>query len=100
MKYATTKRTKLSSAQKRKQLAPFPARLAPTQPSSRRRLADGLATRATDPETGNTRKNKFIRNKTSTNSARKGGLPPFGFVVVERPLSAADAGNTVTGRND
>ena len=32
------------------------------------------------PGTGNTRKNKFIRNKrkTSNYSTRKGGLSPFG----------------------
>ena len=44
------------------------------QPTNRR-----ICSKSYKPETDNTRKSKFSRNKTSTYPARKGGLSPVGF---------------------
>ena len=41
------------------------------QPTNRR-----IGGKSYNPETGNTRKNKFSKNKTTTYPARKGGLSP------------------------
>ena len=51
--------------------APESADVQPDAQPTNRRIGD----KSYKTETGNTRKNKFSRNKTST---RKGGLSPFG----------------------
>ena len=54
----------------------------PTGNRTRNRRTGGAAARATKPETNDTRRNKFSRNKgkTSTYPARKGGLSPFSYL--------------------
>ena len=55
----------------------------PDAQTTNRRIGD----KSYKPETGNTRKNKFSRNKTSTYSARKGGLSPFGSRLKSSPFA-------------
>ena len=50
----------------------------PAPPTNRR-----VSGKSYKPETDNTRKSKFSRNKTSTYPAHKGGLSPFGSQLLE-----------------